>query len=493
MENDQGVLVDLYVPRKCSATNRLIISKDHASVQINIVDVDANGRALSTSTTFALCGQVRSQGESDDSINRLATKAGLLRNVWSYQKYRLAIFWSRRVQSLYCIVDDRDVPNLLSDQTLLTMEEEYVDPSPIWDSLDIDLFVKVAKNTIFSPFFVMLIPTFYLFQGAHIHDFTVISSSIYLVLLSLFWATKWLSHLKYNKASFLYAPRPLEWSDQIVVITGGASGVGELLANTLAVKSVTVIVLDVKPIQSQNYNINFYKCDVSNWEEVDAVSKKIIEEIGQPTILINNAGVVQGKLLLDLTPEDVKQTFNVNTLAHFWTLKAFLPGMIAKKKGHIVTVASVMGIHGVAQMTDYCASKAALINLNRSLRSELDKRYNCPEIRTTLVCAGHIHTQLFATLNLPNQFLFPQLHPIDVVKPIIQALDDTFSHTILLPFYANFLPWLGVLPHWVSDISTWLANADFAMSNFVKLSGRRAEEGPAPELPGPTNGHAKSD
>ncbi|KAF8078005.1 hypothetical protein FPV67DRAFT_1615190 [Lyophyllum atratum] len=86
MENDAGVLVDLYVPRKCSATNRLIISKDHASVQISIADVDANGRALNTTTTFALCGQVRSQGESDDSINRLATKEGLLRNVWSYQK-----------------------------------------------------------------------------------------------------------------------------------------------------------------------------------------------------------------------------------------------------------------------------------------------------------------------------------------------------------------------------------------------------------------------
>ncbi|KAK2466967.1 hypothetical protein APHAL10511_001225 [Amanita phalloides] len=86
MENDQGVLVDLYVPRKCAATNRLITSKDHASVQISIADVDANGRALPTSTTFALCGQVRSQGEGDDSLNRLATTAGLLRNVWSYQK-----------------------------------------------------------------------------------------------------------------------------------------------------------------------------------------------------------------------------------------------------------------------------------------------------------------------------------------------------------------------------------------------------------------------
>ncbi|TRM57574.1 ribosomal protein S21e [Schizophyllum amplum] len=86
MENDQGVLVDLYVPRKCSATNRLIVSKDHASVQINVADVDADGRAQRTFTTFAFSGPVRAMGESDDSLNRLATKAGLLRNVWSYQK-----------------------------------------------------------------------------------------------------------------------------------------------------------------------------------------------------------------------------------------------------------------------------------------------------------------------------------------------------------------------------------------------------------------------
>lgn len=56
--------------------DRLITSKDHASVQISVVDVDANGRALNTTTSFAICGQVRSQGESDDSINRLATKEG---------------------------------------------------------------------------------------------------------------------------------------------------------------------------------------------------------------------------------------------------------------------------------------------------------------------------------------------------------------------------------------------------------------------------------
>ncbi|PVU92439.1 hypothetical protein BB559_003717 [Furculomyces boomerangus] len=86
MENDSGQLVDIYIPRKCSATNRIISAKDHASVQINIVDVDENGVMTGSTKTYALSGFVRKLGESDDSLNRLATTDGYLNNVWNYQK-----------------------------------------------------------------------------------------------------------------------------------------------------------------------------------------------------------------------------------------------------------------------------------------------------------------------------------------------------------------------------------------------------------------------
>ncbi|WVQ85082.1 hypothetical protein IAT38_007246 [Cryptococcus sp. DSM 104549] len=87
MENDKGVLVDLYIPRHCSATNRLITAQDHASIQLQIADVDAEGKAIKGSaTTIAIAGKIRAQGDSDDSINRIATKAGLLKNVWSYSR-----------------------------------------------------------------------------------------------------------------------------------------------------------------------------------------------------------------------------------------------------------------------------------------------------------------------------------------------------------------------------------------------------------------------
>jgi len=79
MENDAKELVDLYCPRKCSASNRIIHAKDHASIQINIADVDPiTGRMTETSRMYAICGAIRSMGESDDCISRLAKKDGIL-------------------------------------------------------------------------------------------------------------------------------------------------------------------------------------------------------------------------------------------------------------------------------------------------------------------------------------------------------------------------------------------------------------------------------
>ncbi|KAJ5628941.1 40S ribosomal protein S21 [Penicillium lividum] len=88
MENEKGEIVDLYVPRKCSATNRIIKANDHASVQISVGKVDENGRYTGDNNTYALCGFIRARGESDDSLNRLAQRDGYLKNVWSASSQR---------------------------------------------------------------------------------------------------------------------------------------------------------------------------------------------------------------------------------------------------------------------------------------------------------------------------------------------------------------------------------------------------------------------
>ena len=78
MQNDKGEIVDLYIPRKCSITNRIISAKDHASVQINIGELDENGTLTGKNFTFASCGFVREMGEADDSFNKLCSDAKIL-------------------------------------------------------------------------------------------------------------------------------------------------------------------------------------------------------------------------------------------------------------------------------------------------------------------------------------------------------------------------------------------------------------------------------
>ena len=96
-------------------------------------------------------------------------------------------------------------------------------------------------------------------------------------------------------------------------------------------------------------------------------------QVGNVSILINNAGIVTGKTLMECPDELMRKTFDVNVVSHFWTLKAFLPHMMANNHGHIVTVASMAGHVGVAGLVDYCASKFAAVGLDESLRAEFKK------------------------------------------------------------------------------------------------------------------------
>ncbi|QRV76747.1 short chain dehydrogenase [Ceratobasidium sp. AG-Ba] len=359
----------------------------------------------------------------------------------------------------------------------------HFDSTLVFDQLDLDLVIKVINHTLLSPFFAFFVPITYKAQGLPWDSPIIQWSLVYVAAVTAFWSLKFASRLWRNGGSWLYSPERIDWGEQIVMITGGSSGVGALLANTLAVRNVNVIVLDLNPIVTENYNITYYKCDVSKWEEVEAVAKQVVDEIGHPTILVNNAGVVQGKSLVDLSVADVKQTLDTNVASQFWTLKSFLPNMIKEKQGHIITVSSVMGLAGAAQMSDYCASKAALIGLHESLRYELDHLYNTPAIRTTLLCPGHIMTPLFSHAKFPRawwyRFLAPTLAPHDVVKAIIAAIDEQESRTIFMPFYTNFVRLTGIMPSWARDFCQWISGADYIMRDFVKVSGCRADE-PAP-------------
>jgi all-trans-retinol dehydrogenase (NAD+) len=107
--------------------------------------------------------------------------------------------------------------------------------------------------------------------------------------------------------------------------------------------------------------------------------------LGSPSILINNAGIGNAWNILDIPYERLQSMFNINVLSHWSTVQEFLPDMLAKKKGHIMSVASLASFVTVAGAVDYSCAKAAVLAFHEGLTLELKHRYNCPEILTTII------------------------------------------------------------------------------------------------------------
>lgn len=180
-------------------------------------------------------------------------------------------------------------------------------------------------------------------------------------------------------------------------------------------------------------NVHYYKCDLTNTSQLSSVATKIRSEVGTPTILVNNAGVARGKSILDATEKDIRFVFDVNTLAHYWTVKEFLPDMIKNNHGHIVTVASIAAYVVAAQMTDYAASKAAAVSFHEGLGQELRHRYQATRVRTTLMTQGFTRTELFTGFKSDSDFTLPVLYPETVAGAIVDQLLSGDGNHIVLP------------------------------------------------------------
>lgn len=151
-----------------------------------------------------------------------------------------------------------------------------------------------------------------------------------LLLVTIFWLLSFTSLAWRNRCWWPGLER-IDWTEQVVLITGGANGLGRVLAETLAVKHVTVVVLDIKPFAESDLgthtfvildcrstilvlilpstdDIHFFQCDVSDAIAVEAVAEQVKREVGHPTILINNAGVVCGKMITDLTADEIHRS-----------------------------------------------------------------------------------------------------------------------------------------------------------------------------------------
>ncbi len=113
------------------------------------------------------------------------------------------------------------------------------------------------------------------------------------------------------------------------------------------------------------------------------MAQKIRKDHGDPTVLINNAGIGLNKTILDETEAELRRVFDVNTISHFLLVQEFLPAMIARNHGHVVTIASMASFVVHAQNVDYTCTKASSLAFHEGLAQELKSRYNANKIRTT--------------------------------------------------------------------------------------------------------------
>ena len=254
------------------------------------------------------------------------------------------------------------------------------------------------------------------------------------------------------------------------LVTGGASGIGRLMARQLAARGARLTIWDInrdaldRVVAELGGEARGMPCDVSDREQVYARAAEVNAAGGPVDILINNAGIVSGADFLELPDAKIEATFDINVLALFWTCKAFLPAMIERNRGHLVTIASASGLIGVARLADYSASKWAAVGFDESLRAELRRR--APGVITTVVCPFYIDTGMFRGVRSRFPFLLPILKEDDVANRVVRAI-ETNRRRLMMPWLTHFVPLLRVLPVGLFDWSADFLGVNTSMQEFV--------------------------
>ncbi|XP_072261633.1 estradiol 17-beta-dehydrogenase 11-like [Pyxicephalus adspersus] len=213
----------------------------------------------------------------------------------------------------------------------------------------------------------------------------------------------------------------------VVLITGAGHGIGQNTAKEFAKLQSVLVLWDInkksieetaKECRKLGAKVYTYVVDCSKRQEITTAADQVKKEVGDVDILINNAGIIFCADLLALEDHQIEKIFEVNVLAHFWTTRAFLPAMMRKNHGHVVTVASSAGFVGVPFMVDYCSTKFAALGYHKALTAELVAR-QMTGIKTSCLCPVFVDTGFVKN---SSTRLVPTLKPEDVAKKLVDGI-----------------------------------------------------------------------
>ncbi len=250
-----------------------------------------------------------------------------------------------------------------------------------------------------------------------------------------------------------------------VLITGAASGIGKIMLGIALekgaklvyawdrdVKGLEALYLDFKPHSSA---IRTHVMDLSSLESIQAHAQLILQEEGGIDVLINNAGIVVGKMFHEHSLQDIEQSMQINAIALMQLTHYFLPGMMERNHGAICNIASLASLVANPKMSVYAASKWAVMGWSDSLRLEM-RRLN-KSVKVTTVMPYYISTGMFDGVKSP---LIPIIKPEFAAKKIIRGIEKGASMVAMpLPYWFVRLA-QGIMP---------LSAYDWIMQHVLKV------------------------
>lgn len=192
-------------------------------------------------------------------------------------------------------------------------------------------------------------------------------------------------------------------NQQVVLVTGASRGIGAAIAQELGKQNAIVIGTATSAsgadaittsLKAAGVNGVGMALDVTQPEQIDVVLKKIAEQYGDVTILVNNAGITKDTLLMRMKDEDWDAVLNTNLKSVFRMSQAVLRPMMKARQGRIINISSVVGHMGNAGQTNYAAAKAGMTGFTKSLAQEVGSR----NITVNCVAPGFIETDMTAEL-----------------------------------------------------------------------------------------------
>jgi len=225
---------------------------------------------------------------------------------------------------------------------------------------------------------------------------------------------------------------------QVAVVTGAGRGIGAAIARELARRGAQAVLCGRTParliekanaIAQDGNRAEVAECDVTLLASVEAVAKRIDDKFGRVDILVNNAGIGGfGVPLHQLAPDAWDEILDTNLRGVYYAIRAFAPGMIRARSGHIINISSIAGKNALPNGAAYAASKWGLNGLTYSVAEEL-RSHN---VRVSVICPGSTHTDLSPHEGKDSSRMLQPEDIAHVVTMLVTQAPQSFASEVIL-------------------------------------------------------------